>query len=412
MKKMLLSVFMFVAISSVIAQSDFEKIQNFKTKLAAIEQAIKNAASIEDCDLIESEIVKLKTDYSPARTLIDNSLYPDDWSTSFGRVEQNLRIRRGDFGQIVELQTEVGTLRDQVSEISIKNEGLISQIRQLQINATKDAQTIASLTKLVAQLKANIAQRDELVRGIVDSLLAEFVKYPTTLNDVEKQSIFQRVDNGNLFYNVERTIADNMQFMKVTELMPEDLSEMKKQYRDFNKVWRQVGPKLADIYMSKRDKASQIANIDNMFLDWNMRLNDEMWGQVNRLFREKQLALLPFKSGEQFFNSVSSFIDDEIKNQKVKSSSESERVYTTFIDSVYFKTVEPIWIPILIENSMMSESNKDSIDAKVGRWKNEVAPGSAFNWTYILLIGIIVALLVALVLKGRKKEVIVKNEIE
>jgi hypothetical protein len=412
MKKMLLSVFMFVAISSVIAQSDFEKIQNFKTKLAAIEQAIKNAASIEDCDLIESEIVKLKTDYSPARTLIDNSLYPDDWSTSFGRVEQNLRIRRGDFGQIVELQTEVGTLRDQVSEISIKNEGLISQIRQLQINATKDAQTIASLTKLVAQLKANIAQRDELVRGIVDSLLAEFVKYPTTLNDVEKQSIFQRVDNGNLFYNVERTIADNMQFMKVTELMPEDLSEMKKQYRDFNKVWRQVGPKLADIYMSKRDKASQIANIDNMFLDWNMRLNDEMWGQVNRLFREKQLALLPFKSGEQFFNSVSSFIDDEIKNQKVKSSSESERVYTTFIDSVYFKSVEPIWVPILIENSMMSESNKDSIDAKIGRWKTEVAPGSAFNWIYILLIGIIVALLAALVLKSRKKEVIIKNEIE
>jgi hypothetical protein len=412
MKKMLLSVFMFVVISSVIAQSDFEKIQNFKTKLAAIEQAIKNAASIEDCDLIESEIVKLKTDYSPARTLIDNSLYPDDWSTSFGRVEQNLRIRRGDFGQIVELQTEVGTLRDQVSEISIKNEGLISQIRQLQINATKDAQTIASLTKLVAQLKANIAQRDELVRGIVDSLLAEFVKYPTTLNDVEKQSIFQRVDNGNLFYNVERTIADNMQFMKVTELMPEDLSEMKKQYRDFNKVWRQVGPKLADIYMSKRDKASQIANIDNMFLDWNMRLNDEMWGQVNRLFREKQLALLPFKSGEQFFNSVSSFIDDEIKNQKVKSSSESERVYTTFIDSVYFKSVEPIWVPILIENSMMSESNKDSIDAKIGRWKTEVAPGSAFNWIYILLIGIIVALLAALVLKSRKKEVIIKNEIE
>ncbi|MBX3009397.1 MAG: hypothetical protein KF816_15360 [Melioribacteraceae bacterium] len=412
MKKLFLSVLMFAAISSVIAQSDFEKIQNFKTKLALIEQSIKDAASIEDCDIVENEIIKLKTEYSPSRTLIDNSLYPDDWSTSFARIEQNLRIRRGDFGQIVELRTEVGVLRDKVSEISIKNEGLISQIRLLQINATKDAQTIASLTKLVAQLKANIAQRDELVRGIVDSLLAEFVKYPTTLNDVEKQSIFERVDNGNLFYNVERTIADNVQFMKVTELLPEDLSEMKKQYRDFNKVWRQVGPKLADIYMSKRDKASHIANIDNMFLDWNMRLNDEMWGQVNRLFREKQLALLPFKSGEQFFNSVSSFIDDEIKNQKVKSSSESERVYNTFIDSVYFKSVEPIWIPILIENSMMSEANKDSIDAKIGRWKTEVAPGGAFNWVYILLIGIIVVLIVALFLKGRKKEVIVKNEID
>ena len=77
-----------------------------------------------------------------------------------------------------------------------------------------------------------------------------------------KQAVFKKVDSGNLFYNIERTISDNVQFMKVTQITPEDLSKMKEQYKDFNKVWRQIGPKLAEVYLNRRDKAAQIANID------------------------------------------------------------------------------------------------------------------------------------------------------
>jgi hypothetical protein len=407
--KMITVCLLLVFTASIYSQSDYEKVQNFKSRIAQIEQSIKNAVSIEDCDVVDENILKLKRDFENDRALIDQGLYPDDWASSFVKVEQALNIRRGDFGQIVELTTEVGSLKDKVSELSQKNEGLIAQIRQLRINASNDAATIASLQKLVAQLKANIAQRDELVRGIVDSLLAEFVKYPSTLNDAERQAIFKKVEMGNLFYNVERTIADNVQFMKVTELTPEDLSEMKKEFKDFNKVWRQVGPKLADAYLTKRDKAMQIAKIDNMFIDWNARLNEEMWGEVNRLFREKQLALLPFRSGDQFTSSVISFIDDEIKNQKVKSSSESERVFLAFTDSVYFKSVESTWIPILVENGMMTEANKDTIDSRIAKWKEQVAPGGGFNWIYAAFIGVIVVLLIALVMKGRKKEVVVVN---
>ena len=394
----------FVLSQASFAQSDYEKTQNFKTRYKQLEDAIKNAASIDECNVIGENIAKLKTDFTSDSALLDKSLYPETFETSFAKIERALEVRKGDFTQIVELKTQVGTLQDKVSELSQQNEGLIVQIKQLQLKSTKDAQTIASLQKLVSQLKSNIAQRDELVRGLVDSLLAEFVKTPGTLNEVEKQAIFTKVDSGNLFYNIERTISDNIQFMKVTQTTPDDLSNMKKQYADFNKVWRQIGPKLADVYLNKRDKATEIANIDNMFADWNSKINDEIWGQVNRLFREKQLPLLPFRNGGQFVNSVSSFVDDELKNLPVKGSSQAEKTFYMFTDSVYFKTVQPTWIPILIENNMMSSANKDTIEKRISTWKEKVAPASKWNWVYFVGGFIIIALLIAYFMKGRKKQ--------
>lgn len=385
------------------AQSDLEKVEKFNSRIKQIESSIKNASSLDQLSLIAENINKAKNDFIADKELIDKAIYPESFNSTFEKLEKALEIRKGDFTQITDLTTQVVTLKDKVSELSQENQNLLSQIRMLNIKSAKDAQTIASLQKLVAQLKSNIQQRDQLVRGIVDSLLAEFVKYPTTLNENEKQNIFGKVESGNLFYNIERTIADNIEFMKATQLTPDDLGEMKKQYQDFNKVWRQIGPKLAEVYLNKRDKATQIANIDAMFNDWNMRLNDEMWGQVNKLFREKKIALLPFSSGDQFVRTVKSFVEDELKNYEVKSKEEAENTYYSFTDSVYFKTVEPVWIPILIENKMMTEANKDSIDAQIAKWKNKVAPPAKINWVYVGAAAVIIFLLIAYFLKGRKK---------
>lgn len=383
------------------AQSDLEKVNSFDSRFKQYEAAIKNAATLDECNVIGDNIAKLKAEYAESKTLIERSLQIN-YEEAFAMVERALEVRKGDFTQIVQLTTEVGSLKDRVSELSQQNVGLISQIKQLQIQSNKDAQAIASLSKLVAQLKSNIEQRDELVRGIVDSLMQEFVKTTGTLNEAEKQSVYKKVDNGNLFYNIERTISDNIQFMKVTETKPEDLSKMKGQYRDFNKIWRQIGPKLAEVYLNRRDKSMQIANIDNMFAEWNARLNDEMWGKVNQLFRDQKLAVLPFRSGEQFVNSVNTFVDDEIKNYGVKRSSESENTFYAFTDSVYFKTVEPVWIPLLIENNMMTEANKDSVEKRIAGWKEVVAPASKINWFYIAGGAVILFLVIAYFLKGKR----------
>lgn len=395
---------LFAFAGSIFAQSDYEKTERFKTKYKELEDAIKNAASIDECSIIGENISKLKSDFANDKSLLDKSLYPENFELSFAKIERALEVRKGDFTQIVELTTEVGSLKGQVTELSQKNVELITQIKELNLKGEKDAATIASLQKLVAQLKANIRRRDMLVRDIVDSLLTQFIKPSTQLSDADKQTLLQKVEGENLFYNIERIINDNLQFMRVTELTPEDLSEMKEQYRDFNHMWKQIGPKLADVYLNKKGKTTEINNIDSIFSLWSQRLNEEIWEKINDLFRSKQISLLPFNNGDQFTNSVVTFIDDEIKNLGVKSSDESQKTFFAFTDSVWFNTVQPTWVPVLIENRMMNEADKDTIEARIAVWKEKVAPSAAFNWIYVILIAVIVMLLIAYFAKGRKKQ--------
>jgi len=409
----MLVIVLFAFVGSGYAQSDYEKTQQFKTKYKELEDAIKNAASLDECNTIGENISTLKNDFTGDKNLLDKTLYPENFESSFAKIERALEVRKGDFTQIVELTTEVGTLKTQVTELSQQNEELIVKIKELNLKGEKDAATIASLQKLVAQLKANIRQRDMLVRDMVDSLLTQFIKPSTQLSDADKQTLVQKVEGQNLFYNIERIINDNIQFMRVTELTPEDLAEMKDQYKDFNHMWRQIGPKLADVYLNKKGRTAEINNIDSIFSLWSQRLNEEIWEKINDLFRSKQISLLPFNNGEQFTNSVVTFIDDEIKNLGVKSSDESQKTFFAFTDSVWFNSVQPTWVPVLIESRMMTEANKDTIEARIAMWKDKAAPPAEFNWIYVLLIAVIVILLIAYFAKGRKKQApVVSSQVE
>jgi hypothetical protein len=68
-----------------------------------------------------------------------------------------------------------------------------------------------------------------------------------------------------------------------------------------------------------------------------------------------------------------------------------------------------VWIPILIENKMMSTANKDSIEKRIGIWKDKVAPAKT-NVVYIGLGAVIFILIVLLILKSKKKKVVIVQE--
>ncbi|MFA7288960.1 MAG: hypothetical protein WC055_08765 [Melioribacteraceae bacterium] len=405
-KKSLLIVLLFGFVFAINAQSDYEKTQSFKNKYASLEQKIKDAKSLEDVDALVVNITTFKTEFTDQKSLLDKTLYPDNFSSAIEKLEKAAELRKGDFTQIVDLQTEVGTLKTALTELNDQNASLLVQIKDLRFSQKKDQATINSLNRLVASLKANIKERDELVKGIVDSLLQEFTSAPSSLNDAEKTAIFKKVETGNLFYNVERTIGDNIQFMKVTTLNADDLSDMKEQYKDFSKTWRQIGPKLSQVYLNQANRAREIASIDDLFRQWNFRINNEIWSSINQAFREKNITLMNFKNGDDFTESITTFIDDEVKNLAVKRGSESKETFYTFTDSVWFQQVKPNWVPILIENNLLTEAQKDTIESRFVQWKEKVDPGGfAGYWLYIAItLAVIVLVLIALMLIKRNKK--------
>lgn len=404
MKKIfvILSFFLFGAV--IFAQSDYEKVQNFKNKTSKIEQSIKNATSLSELVNLQNEIENIRSEFSKDKELLDKSLYPDNFSSSLQKLSVAIDLRKGDFETIRDLNIQVTYLKDQVDELNANNADLIAQIKDLKRQAKKDAETIKSLKNLTAQLKASLRQRDELVKSVVDSLLADFIKQPLESGEQARINSYNKAEKENLIYNLQRTVLDNIQFIKVTELTPNDLAEIKEQQMDFNKLWRKIGPKLVSIYSQKRERAAELAYIDDLVNEWNEEINIQIWKSINKTFRDKNIALLPFRDGQEFADRIKEFINDELTRVDSRTDKEKAEVYFSFSDSVWSSEVKPTWLPILLDNNMLTEAQKDTIENNIDKWGKTINQFIIPLWVYfvgaVAIIGII-----AIIFFRRKKTV-------
>ena len=403
----LLLVFVFVS-GLNFAQSDFEIKQNFMSKYKQIEVLIEYADDEAKCTSIAGQIEKLKDEYAPHTSLLDNALYPEDFNSAFAKLSKKLSIRQTDVSQIGDLKVQVTELNDQLLKLNQENSELMYQVQSLKRSASKNAKTIDSLKYLVKRLSAKLKERDDLVMSMVDSLFQQITVIPASVNDYESNGVFKKIASTNFFENIKRSVSDNMKFMRVTILTPDDLNEIRGQQQEMSARWQKVGPSLAKVYLQSKQQATEVNQINNLFDEWKQQIDDQVWERVYNIFEKKNIHLLQFKSGDEFTNSISSFVQDEIKNYGVKGKDESDKTYALFVDSLWFKEVEPEWIPYLLNDKMITEANKDSFDNRIKEWKEKVSPSEFPLWIIYVVVGVIMVTVLSIVIF--RKPVKVEND--
>lgn len=372
--KFIIPLILIIFIANLQAQSDYEIVQSFKVRYQQLEQQIKNAVTLDELNAVTGEIERLKNEFSTYRELLDRSLYPDNFEKSFDKLGNSLIIRKADFTQIDVLQTEVITLRSEVDELNKKNAELLNQIQLLEVQRKKDAETIAQLEKLVSELRASLKKRDELVYTIIDSLAPKLSGDVSALTQKEKEQIVAETEKKNVLYIVKKSLRDNNRFLEVTTLKPSDLEEVKQQQSNFVSLWQKVGPKLIDVYAGRKDKSQELKDIDALFTSWKTGIQREAWESIREDFALNNINLQSFYNGNEFTEIVTAFMNDEIKSYGLKSKEESQRIYSIFVDSVWYKTISNEWMPYLLENNMLTTQQKEMIEKKISEWKEIISP--------------------------------------
>ena len=401
--------FLLLGIADLIwAQSDREIVDNFKKEYSVIEQAIKNATSLEELNNVVIKIDSLKINFAPHKELLDKSLYPDKYDVSIEKLNKAYLLRQGDFATIDVLQTQVGELKQQVDFLTERNNELILKVRSLEAQTQKDAKTIKKLQSLVAELQSAIQERDDLVISMVDSLMPPIMREKENLSAEDKKKVASEEQKNNVLNNVKTTIRDNIRFMKVTSLKPADLKTIRQQQKDFAAVWQKVGVRLVEVYAGNGRKSEELKQIDELFDNWYAAMEKEAWDSINEEFLLHGIELRSFENGQQFTSAVLMFIGDEIKNHGVKSDEEAKRVYANFADSTWFAVIEPVWMTYLVENKMLKDEEKNQMESKIADWRHELYP--SYWWIYLIIAVVIIAGGVFIFMRGRKPKAIAKEQ--
>ncbi len=387
--KIILLLILLVLTNQLFAQSDYDLVKSFKQKYKQLEEAITKTKTLEELNSIVADIDRFRNEYVEQKALLDKSLYPDNFDKTFEKLNMSFVIRNGDFTTIDILQTENLELKEQVALLNKRNTELMNKIQEYEYADKKDVNKAAELDALVRELKRSSRKRDDLIVGIVDSLLQPMMKL-TLLSSQEMNSIYIEAERNNVLSNVKRSLLDNIRFIELTSLEPGDLTEIKKQQNQFVEFWQDAGTKLVDIYAGKNKKSKEINEIDSLFSMWNFTLEQEAWRNIREEFVYNNINLIEFTNGEEFTNVLTSFIDEAIKNIGVKSPAESNLTYSLFSDSTWFKVISPYWIPYLIDNEMLDVKQKNKVEDKIYDWKGRLTP-SSFDWMYVLVAVIAVA---------------------
>jgi DNA repair ATPase RecN len=358
---------------------------------------------LNELDEISGEINQLKSDFSDHKKLLDNSLYPDNFDRAIEKLRISYNLRKDDFTQIDVLQSEVIGLRETVDTLNRRNAELQVQFVLLEEQSIKDRSRIVQLEKMVAQLKTSISKRDQIVMSMVDSLLPPGYN-GRELSQQEKHEVFTEAEKNNVLSHIKRAVNDNIRFLDATMLYPDDIEDVKDRQDIFTQIWRSVGPTMVEIYAEKGKSTNELKEIDDAFTKWHEKLTQEAWASISEEFKDHNIKLRKFSNGREFTSTITSYIDNEIRAAEMKDESMSESAYKNFADSTWFDEINSSWIPFLVDNEMLAEEQKDSIEIKIASWKDSVYP-AGINWLYVI-IGVLVAALILIffIRKSAKKE--------
>jgi hypothetical protein len=237
---------------------------------------------------------------------------------------------------------------------------------------------------------------------MIDSLLPPSFRDGETLSPREKQEVISEAEQSNVLYHIKRAVSDNIRFIEATKLQPDDIEELKDRQENFSRVWKSVGPTMVELYSEKGKSTNELKEIDDAFTRWHNELNREVWGSINDEFAENDINLQNFSSGKEFTSVVTNYIDDEIKNADTKDGAEAETNYKNFVDSTWNEKIEPDWVSFLVDNGMLAEDDKDSIEVLIASWKDTVYPGG-INWLYIIIAVLVIAILILLFTRKPRK---------
>lgn len=401
MKKILL-LCLIVLSAFVFAQSDYETTQNFKNKAKVITDAIKTITTQSELDRAKAAIEKLKSDYISHKDLLDKALYPDDFDKVISRLNKSIISKNTEITKVSSLENQITDLRIKITDLNDKNLVLLGDIKELTRLRVKDSVTINELNAKVRVLGKQIRERDELVVGLVDSLLQDFINKPETMTDVTKRNLERKIDSRNLFTNIKRTLNDNIDFLELTIFTPEDLIELKEQNKKFREVWKKLGPQLTEFYINKNEKKDELNTINSLFNSWNSKIDNAVWESINYHFKNYNVNLLPYNNGSEFTANILAHITLELNGVETKTEDELYKNYHSFNDSVWVKEIRPNWLPMLLDHNYLTKNQRITIEEKIVSWELAIDDNDELYTIYIVF-GILFLVFAVGVIRRYKK---------
>lgn len=383
-------------------QSDFQIKRNFDQDIENIYEALLEVESSEEAEALVQEASEIMERYSEYENFLNVLLYPDTFEGRVGYLSELTQTTRRHIVRI-EAGVERGEdLDDLIAQMSDTLSEQRQQIEELGRNLTQTRRARDASATQVRNLRAQLRERDELILDLVDSL---FVAYDdldlASLSPGERRELALEIDADNVFGHLESVIQNNMAFLDThTQLSSEDFLRLYATYHEFNEVYENLGPQLAQIYVGEQERQQRVEQISEMINEWGLQVDDALWQSLNASFEQRNINLQPFNDGISFYTSLNNYLDNAIARAQDSPGEEELARYDDFA-SVWQEDVKRRWQEYIINANLMTYDNFATIDSKLNTWRVVSQPR---GYTLLIFLGLAILAIIALLVLWLKEK--------
>ena len=392
-------------------RSDYEIKQSFDSEYTEVFEGLKTATTSAEIQDLLDRVEQMRNDYTDHRDLLDRVLYPETLNGALNRLRDvtqtsyNYVIRiEQQSGNVMELERQLAELSEQVQLNLVQSDSLRTELDRM--TRSRNANAAAA-----RQLREQLKQRDELILAMVDSVFVSYDRLDlASLNREEREELGLRVDVENVLGHINSVIEGNISFIDTnTQLSAEDFLRLQALQVEFEKIWANIGPKLAMIYTPSAQRENRLTEINEGIDRWSQRINQSVWQSLSAAFESRNIEIADFDDPVSFYTALNNHVDGSIERVVAGGGSEEElQAYERFAN-VWHNDIKVNWQQFLIESEILTSENIATIDRKIANWNVQAQPTSPLSWILIGILGLIVVVLIVVLVAQRRKTAPVKK---
>ncbi|MEX0593351.1 MAG: hypothetical protein WD115_01140 [Balneolaceae bacterium] len=393
--------------SPVLAQeSDYERVEQFRTDYKEIQQEIDQAGSSEEILQLEMELARFSEQYEDHQALIDAALYP----ATFREHEESLTSRwnsaRRMLARVDELFEEMETLQSEMERVRGEMADREGRIESMESELDRSRQQVEEQSDLVRQYRISLQERDRMVSRFLSNLLGRYDEL-TPISSGDRARMLERLDEEPV--DLLKTLLGEYvnRTNSSTDLEVIDYLAMKAQYRFFNQWWGESGEMLVNTFETESPVQSW-QEITDLLANWNSALESRVWVAIQAEFADQGVQLEDVQDSESLYNSLRAHLEQVMRAARETNRSAELDRYESFA-SFWNGTVKNDWGEVLIPANVLNHEQISSIDELLVTWYRDAVP-----YTNIALLFLVIAVffVIVLIITNVRTRVGYKQQIE
>lgn len=383
--------------SNVQAQvrSDFEIKRSFDRKIEEIRQAIPTITSANSADSLLNIVNQIENEFNKDQAFLNQTLKPKTVQDIINELRSLISVQQSQLITIDVQEQEILVLNEKVNLFSAQLAMFTKQTDSLRLVIARTNASEKVMSNLVKEYKARLDQRDQLIRQFVDSLIITFDDPELRrLGYSEQNPAFSRlIGSEDALKIIQTIIEDNIKIISgTTEFDAEFYMKMNTLHRQIEQMWFKIGPTIAAVYQGQRNVQKVDSAVKNRLDTWRQRVQGAMWNAMHRSFTDAGILINDFDTRQGFLNSVNAYLDTTLVRLEDNVTEQDYKNYELFKE-FWTDQVKEWWVPMLLQNQLLSMEELNAIDQKVEDWGNKSRPRTDNLMTYLIISIIVIAIL-------------------